>query len=90
LEPAYDILLTAAAKRSLQRVPEKAAHAIVDLLFGALAENPQRVGKPLRFELAGRWSARRGDFRIIYRIDEHHRDVSVDVIAHRGDAYRQR
>jgi mRNA interferase RelE/StbE len=90
LEPAYDILLTAAAKRRLQRAPEKVAHAIVDLLFGALAENPQRVGKPLRFELADRWSARRGDFRIIYRIDEHLREVTVDVIAHRSDAYRRR
>lgn len=55
-----------------------------------MAENPHRVGKPLRLELAGLHSARRGDFRIIYRIDEAKKRVDIVAIEHRSDAYRPR
>jgi mRNA interferase RelE/StbE len=53
-----------------------------------LLDDPHRVGQPLRFELEGYHSARRGPFRVVYRIDG--REVIVDVIkiSHRGDAYR--
>lgn len=54
---------------------------------GCLAENPQRVGKALRFELGGLHSARRGDFRIIYRIGG---PVTIVAIEHRADGYRQK
>lgn len=86
----YDIAVTATARRALRSLPNKAAAAIVEFMFGSLAENPQRVGKPLRFELEGSWSARRAEYRVIYRIDEDDRLVTVDVIAHRSDAYRRR
>jgi len=87
---AYEIALTATARRSLHRIPEKAAVAIIEFMFGALADNPHRVGKPLGFELAGSWSARRAEYRVIYRIDDERNLVTVDVIAHRSDAYRRR
>jgi mRNA-degrading endonuclease RelE of RelBE toxin-antitoxin system len=45
------------------------------------------VGKPLRFELEGLHSARRGDFRIIYRISH---VVTIIAIEHRADVYRPR
>jgi mRNA-degrading endonuclease RelE of RelBE toxin-antitoxin system len=75
------------AKRALVRLPEKVAAAVVEFAYGALAENPQRVGKALRFELEGLHSARRGDFRIIYRIGD---QVTIVAIEHRADAYRQK
>jgi mRNA interferase RelE/StbE len=40
--------------------------------------------------LAGLHSARRGDFRVIYRIDEPHNRVDIVAIEHRSDAYRPR
>ena len=80
-----DIAWTPTAKRALVRLPEKVAAAVVEFVYGALAENPHRVGKPLRFELEGLHSARRGDFRIIYRIGEH---VTTIAIEHRADVYR--
>ena len=86
----HEIAISATARRSLRSLPEKAAVAIVEFLFGALAENPRQVGKPLRFELEGSWSARRAEYRVIYRIDDEQRLVTVDVIAHRSDAYRRR
>ena len=81
---------TAASRRALTRLPEKAATAVVEFLYGSLAENPHRVGKPLRLGLAGLHSARRGDYRVIYRIEDHDRQVTVVAIEHRSDIYRPR
>jgi mRNA interferase RelE/StbE len=86
----YAIAWTAPARRALTRLPEKVATAAVEFLYGSLAASPYRVGKPLKLGLQGLHSARRGDYRIIYRI--HHNDRRVDVIAieHRSDIYRPR
>ena len=53
------------ARRSLNRLPEKVVVACVEFVHGGLSENPYRVGKPLRFDLEGSYSARRGDFRVV-------------------------
>ena len=80
-----DVAWTPTAKRALVRLPEKVAIALIEFVYGPLAENPRRAGKPLRFELEGLDSARRGDFRVIYRIGEH---VTIMAIDHRFDVYR--
>jgi mRNA interferase RelE/StbE len=61
-------------------LPEKIATAAVEFLYGSLAANPHRVGKPLKLGLEGLHSARRGDYRVIYRIDDQHRRVDVVAI----------
>lgn len=81
----FEIAWSPTARRALRRIPEKVGTAVVELVYGPLAANPQRLGKPLRFDLEGLHSARRGDFRIIYRIDE---VVTIVAIEHRSDAYR--
>jgi mRNA interferase RelE/StbE len=86
----YAIAWTGPAKRALTRLPEKVGIAVVEFCYRALADNPQRVGKQLRFDLAGLHSARRGDFRVIHRIDEADHRVDVAAIEHRSDAYRPR
>jgi mRNA interferase RelE/StbE len=58
--------------------------------LGAIASNPRRLGKPMRFELDGCWSARRGPYRVIYRIDDGARTVSILAVGHRADIYRSR
>jgi mRNA interferase RelE/StbE len=55
-----------------------------------LITQPHRVGKPLRGELTGIWSARRGTYRILYRVQENPREVVVLRIEHRRDVYRPR
>jgi len=40
--------------------------------------------------LAGHWGARRGDFRIIYRLDDDTKTMYVLKIAQRSDVYRPR
>ena len=81
---------TATATRALQRLPEKVATAAIEFIYGSLAENPQRVGKPLRFELEGLHSARRGDYRVVYEIDQTEATVTIIAIQHRADVYRPR
>ena len=80
----YEVAWTPTAKRALQRLPEKVATAAIEFIYGPSASNPQRVGKALRFDLEGLHSARRGEYRIIYRID--HR-VTIIAIEHRADVY---
>lgn len=85
----YAIRVTARAERDLQRLPEKIAIACIEFIFGPLADSPQRVGKPLRGELGGLHSARRGDYRVIYGVVEDARTVEVLHIDRRSDVYRR-
>lgn len=85
----YTIEWAGPAKRALARLPEKVATAAVGFVYGGLADQPRRAGRPLRFELEGLHSAHRGDFRVVYRIDEQQRKVYVVLIGHRADIYRR-
>jgi mRNA-degrading endonuclease RelE of RelBE toxin-antitoxin system len=86
--PDYGLLVTPPAQRALDRLPERVAAAIAELLTGDLVAAARRVGKPLRRELAGIWSARRGSYRVLYEIDEEKRRVVVLRVDHRADIYR--
>lgn len=85
-----DIAWSPSALRDLSRLPEKVATAVVEFVYGGLAENPRRVGHELRFELQGTRSANRGDYRIIYEVDDDHTVVTILAIGHRGVIYRPR
>jgi mRNA-degrading endonuclease RelE of RelBE toxin-antitoxin system len=85
--------------RDLQRLPAKVAPAVVEFVYSALVDSPARVGKPLRNELAGLHSARRGAYRVLYRIEAEEgvpagerSSVAITVIAiqHRSIVYRPR
>jgi mRNA interferase RelE/StbE len=85
----FEVYWAAPARRALRRLPEKVATAAVEFVYGPLAADPTRVGRPLRFELEGRYSAHRGDYRVVYRIDDRRRRVEVLAIGHRADIYRR-
>jgi mRNA interferase RelE/StbE len=86
--PGFQLRVAPSAARSLERLPESVAAAVVEFLIGPLLEEPRRVGKPLARQLAGYWSARRGAYRIVYAIDEANSLVLVVRIEHRADVYR--
>ena len=88
--PGYRLVVTATAERTLARLPESVAAAIVEFMIGALVEAPRRVGHPLQRELAGLWAARRGPYRVVYEIDDEGLTVTVMRIDHRADIYRRR
>jgi mRNA interferase RelE/StbE len=85
---AFEVRFTAAARRSLNTIPPRVLSAVVEFTFGDLAREPRRVGKPLRDDLAGLFSARRGPYRVLYRIDDAARIVFVVRVDHRADVYR--
>lgn len=64
--------------------------AAIELLYGPIAGNPRRLGTLLRLGLESLWSVRRGDYRVLYRIDDAARRVDVVALEHRSDAYRRR
>lgn len=90
-EARFEIIVTAPAARVIQEIlPDSVAFAVIEFITGPLLENPRRLGAPLRGEVEGVWSARRGTYRILYRIDEENREVIVLRIGHRDDVYRPR
>ena len=87
-ERRYEIRFQPAARRAVaQRLPETVAAAVLKFCEAALAVNPHRVGKPLFGPLAGCHGARRGTYRIVYRIEENTRTVHVLDIDHRAEIY---
>jgi mRNA interferase RelE/StbE len=86
---AYTVRFTATARRDLHRLPPRVLSAVIEFVFGDLAREPRRVGKPLRRELAGMYSARRGPYRVLYRIDDDDSLVLIQRVDHRADVYRR-
>ena len=84
----YALSLVAAARKDLEyRLPEGVATAAWEFIRGPLLEDPHRVGKPLRNERKDLWSARRGQYSVIYRIFDDVVVVEVVRVAHRADIY---
>jgi mRNA interferase RelE/StbE len=65
------------------------ALAAMETIDGSIAVNPYRAGKPLAEPFDGYHSARRGTYRIVYRIDETTHTVHVLDIDHRADIYHR-
>jgi mRNA-degrading endonuclease RelE of RelBE toxin-antitoxin system len=86
----YEIRFQPAAGRAIaQQLPEAVAAAVLKFCDAALAVNPHRVGKPLFGPLTGCHGARRGTYRIVYRIDQDHHVVYVLDIDHRSEIYHR-
>ena len=86
----YAVTVRGPARRDLSSLPLEVTAAVLELLSGDLAVAPRRVGKPLTGDLDGRWAARRGEYRVIYEIDDAAALVRVVRVGHRRDVYRRR
>ncbi|WP_125616227.1 type II toxin-antitoxin system RelE family toxin [Specibacter cremeus] len=86
----YEARLTATAIRGLSDLSPRITEPLLAFIFGSLAENPRRRGHELRNELAGYWSARRGDYRVIYRLDDAAKVMHVVDVGPRRMIYRPR
>jgi mRNA interferase RelE/StbE len=84
----FSIQVSSAARRQLSRLPDRVALAIVEFITIVLPANPLRLTKALTGELEGLRSARRGDYRVLVRIDEQADHVLIVRIAHRAHLYR--
>ena len=86
---SWDVQLAPSAVRGLDRLPPRIAVAVVEFVTATLPTNPERMSKPLRGELEGLRSARRGDYRVLFSLDEATATLLVVRIAHRADVYRR-
>jgi mRNA interferase RelE/StbE len=86
----YQVALTPEAQRQLGRLPGKVSAAVLEGLYGSIARDPWRVSKPIHDELADLRLVRRGEYLVVFRIDEAKRLLVVRRIDHRRDAYRRR
>jgi mRNA interferase RelE/StbE len=85
----YQVTIAPTAARQLhERLPEAVAWACFEFIAGPLAEDPHRVGAPLRKPFEGQWRARRGEYRVRYTIDDDTQIVYVLDIDHRRNVYR--
>jgi mRNA interferase RelE/StbE len=85
----YLLRTTPTVRRALGEIlPEAVAAAAYKFITGPLLEQPYRAGKRLLPPLDDRFSARRGTYRIIHRIDDRAREVTVVDIDHRREVYR--
>ena len=84
----FDVEITPEGLRHLNQLPGKVRDAAIQAMLGPIADHPRRVGKPLVGELAGLYSAQRGDYRVIYEIDDDRKVVTVHRVQHRRVAYR--
>jgi mRNA interferase RelE/StbE len=86
---SYTLRTTPTVRRALtERLPEVVAAAAYELMTGPLLREPYRVGKRLGPPLRDRFSARRGTYRIIYRVDDATHTVTVVDVDHRRAVYR--
>jgi mRNA interferase RelE/StbE len=83
--------LTARAKQDLGALPRTIQEAVIEALT-MIGLDPTTAGKPLLGRLRGLWSARVGNYRVLYTVDESAGSTRVIVraIRHRAVAYRTR
>ena len=89
LTDRFSLRVTPTIRRALaERLPESVAFAAFEFINGPVLDNPYRVGQRLLAPLDDRYSARRGSYRIIYRIDDKTRTVTVVDVDHRSGVYK--
>ena len=86
----FEVEITPEGLRHLNQLPGKVRDAAIQAILGPISEQPRRVGKPLVGELTGLYAARRGDYRVVYEIDDDRKVVIVHRVQHRRVVYRPR
>jgi mRNA-degrading endonuclease RelE of RelBE toxin-antitoxin system len=86
----FEVEITPEWLRHLNQLPGKVRDAALQAILGPIAEHPRRVGKPLIGELIGLYAARRGDYQVIYEVDDDRKVVVVHRVQHRRVVDRPR
>jgi len=87
----YELVLMPTAVRALEtKIKPAVAFALYEFMSGALCGDPRRLGKALKEPFLGYLSARRGEYRVIYRIDDATHTVRVLMVDHRAGVYHPR
>lgn len=82
-----ELRLTRRATNDLRQLPRAVQEAVLETL-AKIAVDPDAEGKELVGRLRGLWSARVGNYRVLYTFER--TGVIVRAIRHRAVAYRGR
>ena len=83
----YSIKYTKEAKKKIEKL-DKSIRLIIKKSIESLSSNPYK-GKPLSHDIAGLYSLRTSDYRIIYRIKEKQLIIIVVTVGHRREIYKK-
>lgn len=84
----WSVRLSPGAIRALERLPHKVAAAVAEFITTTLPTDPYTMSKPLRFELEGWLVARRGGYRVTFRVLPNEHTLYIGRIEHRAHSYR--
>lgn len=82
-----ELRLTRRARYDLEALPD-AVRAAVLVTVDSIGADPEHAGKQLVGRLKGLWSARVGNYRVLYTVEAG--TVVVRAIRHHAVAYRRR
>ncbi len=87
MKVAYRVTIYRDAEKELRQVPRDDVKRIVSRI-GRLAGDLRPLGSD-KLSTLDRYRIRQGNWRILYEVDDHNREVTVVRIAHRREAYRR-
>lgn len=82
----YQVVVSAAAAKNLEKLPVPVVGRIVTALQG-LEQNPRPAGCKKLKGFDNLWRIRVGDYRVLYAIEEQILLVDVRAAGHRKDIY---
>ena len=84
----YRLLIKSSAGNELDAAGTKADRLRIVQRIQALTGNPRPQGSEKLAGYSDRYRIRQGSYRIVYLIDDEHREVTIFKIGHRKDVYR--
>jgi mRNA interferase RelE/StbE len=84
----YRLLIKASATKELEAVGAKADRQRIVGKIQALAADPRPRGSEKLAGYADRYRLRQGSYRIVYLVDDEHREVTIFKVGHRKEVYR--
>ena len=85
-KPPYTVTVNRRAAKQLEKLPAE-VYAVLESAIDGLALNPRPPGCKKLHGRGNQWRLRRGDYRIIYEIEDAVLRVLVVEIGHRGAVY---
>ena len=87
---AWTIEFDPRTERDLKKIGKQEARRVRDFLRDRVAtlDNPRRLGKPLKGQLAELWRYRIGDIRVVCELRDDTLVILVVRVGHRKQVYR--
>ena len=84
----YKLLLKASAAKEIDAVDSKADRRRIVEKIAALSANPRPHGSEKLAGYDDRYRLRRGNYRIVYLVDDAQLELTIFRVGHRRDVYR--